>query len=311
MAEIELSVVIPAYNEERNIRPLYFQLKKVLDNLNKTYEIIFVDDGSTDKTFDVLKKLNEKDKSVRIIRFQKNFQKAAALSAGFKKANGKIILTLDADLQDDPSEIPRFLDKINSGYDLVVGWRYKRKDSITKKAASKIFNFLVRITTKVKLHDFDCNFRAMKKEIINNLDIYGGTYRYIPLLIASKGYDTTEIKIKHYKRAHGKSKYGFNRIFTGVLDLLTINFLLTYTRKPLHLFGTLGTLFSFIGVVSGVYLLYIKYTLNQAIGHRPLLIFTILLIVLGIQFFSIGLLGEMISNINQKPDNQYIIRREI
>jgi len=308
---MDISIVIPAYNEEKNIEPLYFQLKKVLDSLNRKYEIIFVDDGSTDRTPVIIKKIIQKDRKVRIISFQRNFEKAAALSAGFEKANGKVILTLDADLQDDPSEIHKFLDKINQGYDLVVGWRHKRKDSLSKKTISKTFNLLVRTLTNVKLHDFDCNFRAIRREVIKHLGLYGGLYRYLPLLAVSKGFKTTEIKVKHNPRKYGKSKYGIKRIYTGIFDLITINFLLSYTKKPLHLFGMLGSLFTFTGVVIGLYLLYLKYFLSKLIGNRPLLIFTILLIVLGIQFISIGLLGEMIVNISQKPTNQYIIKEEL
>lgn len=308
---VELSVVIPAYNEVGNIEPLYLKLKKVLDNTTKEYEIIFVDDGSTDGTFDVVEKLHKKDKKVRGIKFQRNFQKAAALSAGFSEAKGDVIITLDADQQDDPGEIPKFLEKLKQGYDLVVGWRYKRKDRITKKISSKVFNFLVRKFTNIKLHDSDCNFKAIQKKVIKDLNLYGGLYRYIPSLAASKGFKIDEVKVIHHKRKYGKSKYKHKRLLGGTLDLITTKFLLDYTKRPLHLFGMLGGLFTLVGFIAGVYLAVIKFLLGQSIGNRPLLLLAVLLIVLGMQFVSIGLIGEMIASRQQKQEKQYVIKREL
>ena len=309
--KIQLNIIIPAYNEEKSMFPLYDMLTSVLKRLNKAYEIIFIDDGSTDNTFRNLKKINEKDKNVRLIQFMGHFEKAAALSAGFSKTRGDVIITMDSDLQDDPEEIPRFLKKLDEGYDLVVGWKYKRKDPLTKVIASKVFNFFVRIATKINVHDSDCNFRAIKKEVLKNISVYSGLYRYIPSIANSKGYKVGEIKIAHHPRKYGKSKYGFGRIFGGLLDLLTIKFLLSYNRRPLHLFGGIGILFSALGFIVGFYLLYLKYFFDSPIRDRPLLILALLLIVLGIQFISIGLIGEMVVNTSQRDKDQYIIKREL
>ena len=306
---VDISVVIPAYNEEKSIKPLYNELKEVLEKLNKTYEVIFVDDGSTDKTLEVLEDLYKKNKNVKVITFKKNFGKAAALSAGFEHAEGKVILTMDADLQDSPTEIPRFLEKIEQGYDLVVGWKYPRKDPLTKIMLSKIFNSLVRLLTKIKLHDSDCNFRAMKKEVLDDLHLYGGLYRYIPSIAFWKGYKICEIKVQHRKRKFGKSKYGISRVFKGFFDLLTIKFLISFSTSPLHLFGTLGFFLLSIGLISGFYLLYLKYFLKQLIGNRPLLILCLVCIISGVQFITFGLIAEMLTYMNLRKEKKYTINK--
>lgn len=309
--KLDLSVVIPAFNEEDNVALLYTSLKKILDASAKSYEIIFVDDGSTDSTFKELEKICNKDSNVRVIQFRDNFAKAAALSAGFSKAKGKLILTMDADLQDDPEEIPKFLEKINEGYDLVVGWKHKRKDPITKIIASRVFNFLVRILTRIKLHDSDCNFRIMKREIVENMNIYGGLYRFIPSLARSLGYKIGEVKVKHHARKYGKSKYGAGRLFGGFFDLLTIKFLISFRRRPLHLFGGIGAMLFSVGFLIGLYLLYLKYVLGQLIGDRLLLMLAVLLLILGIQSISTGLLGEMVTSTSLKSEKQYTVKKEL
>ena len=308
---IELSIIIPAYNEAKNVTLLKNRLTIVLDKIDKkNHEIIFIDDGSKDKTYQELKELHKKDKKVKIIRFKRNFGKAAALSAGFELAKGKLILTMDADLQDDPREIPRLLNKLGKGYDLVVGWKYKRKDPyITKVIPSKIFNFLVRKLTKIKLHDSDCNFRLMKKEVLDNLAIYGGLYRYIPSLTASKGYRIGEIKVRHNPRKHGKSKFGFTRLFKGTFDLITIKYLISYSQSPLYFFGGIGLFFESIGFILGLYLLHVKLILKELIGTRPLLFLVILLIILGIQLISLGLIAEMIVHTHKKSN--YLIKNTL
>lgn len=304
---MKLSVIIPAYNEGGNIIPLYERLKEVLAKHN--YEIIFVDDGSTDNTFD--KMMGIKDEKVRCISFMRNFGKAAALSSGFDNSKGNVIITMDADLQDDPSEIPKLLEKLNEGYDLVVGWKYPRVDSLTKKIASKIFNFMVRRLTKIKLHDSDCNFRVMRREVVDNLNIYGGLFRYIPSLAHWKGFKITEVKVKHNKRFSGKTKYkGFRRLISGFLDLITIKFLISYRTSPIHLFGFIGLSFSFLGFVLGLYLLYEKYVTGLAIGNRPLLFLTLLLILVGIQFVLFGLLGELVTSNISKSSKNYFIKKK-
>jgi len=286
-----LSIVIPTYNEEKNIPILYKELKSVLNEYQ--YEIIFVDDGSSDNTFPIIKSVAQKDKKVKLISFKRNYGKSAALSAGFENAKGDIIITLDADLQDDPKEIPRFIEKINQGYDLVSGWKFKRKDSLTKIISSRFFNFLTSMLTKVKIHDINCGFKAYKKEVLKNINIYGELHRYIPVLAFWKGYKIGEIKVEHHPRMYGKSKYGATRLFKGFLDLITVKFLMSYGSRPLHLFGLIGMLCFLLGAIIGLYLTYLRF-LNYKIGDRPLLMLAVLLIVLGVQFISLGLLGEMI-----------------
>tara|TARA_Y100000310_G_C20703195_1_gene832032 strand:- start:8060 stop:9004 length:945 start_codon:yes stop_codon:yes gene_type:complete len=310
MKQLYISVVIPTYNEGENVIPIYNHLTKVLKKIDKNYELIFIDDGSTDNTLSKLKKLRNLDKKVKIITFTKNFKKASALSVGLARASGKVIITMDADLQDDPSEIPRLLGKMQQGFDMVIGWKYPRKDPLHKILSSKIFNLLVRMATKLKIHDCDSNFRVIKKEVVPHLELYSGLYRYIPVIAKQKGFNVGETKVKHRLRLHGKSKYGMGRLFTGFFDLITIKFLLEYNKRPLHFFGGLGSIFLSLGFISGIYLLYLKFILNETIGQRPLLILTILLIFLGMQFISIGLIGEMIANNNQKKKDEYVIKEE-
>ena len=304
----ELSIVIPVLNEEKNIPILVDRIKGVMSGVDSNYEIIFVDDGSTDGTFNVLKSLYEKNIVHKVIEFRRNFGKSAALSAGFKYVEGNIIITMDGDLQDDPVEIPNFIEKVNEGYDLVVGWKFNRKDPLSKTIPSKIFNKLTSALTGLEIHDFNCGFKAYKKDIVKNLKIYGELHRYIPVLAHWMGYHVCEIKVKHHARKYGKTKYGISRLIKGFLDLITITFLTQYTKRPLHLFGAIGLLSTFVSFILGLYLLYIKYGLGLKIGDRPLLLLVILLAVLGIQLISIGLLGEMIANIAQQSEEGYSIK---
>lgn len=291
-----LSIVIPVYNEEENILPLYEKLKNDLSALNKTYEILFVDDGSKDNTFTKLKEIQADDDHIRIIKFRKNFGKAAALNTAFRKVEGNIIITMDGDCQDDSAEIQKFIDKIEEGYDLVSGWKYPRNDPITKTAPSKIFNKLTCWMTGVYLHDFNCGFKAYKKEVTDALHLYGELHRYTPILADYYGFKIAEIKVKHHPRKYGKSKYGVKRIMKGFLDLITVKFLTSYMSRPLHVFGVPGILSVLVGFLIGIYLVFQWYFQNVILSERPLLLLSILLILLGLQFFSIGLLGEMISS---------------
>lgn len=306
---VELSVIIPAYNEERNLSPLYNELTAVLGEANMSYELIFIDDGSRDQSLKVLRDIGKRDKKVRVMSFQGNFKKAAALMAGFEAARGKIILTLDGDLQDNPKEIPRFLAKLNEGYDLVAGWKFKRQDSWNKVIPSRVFNALIRWLFGLRIHDNDCNFRLMKREVIEHLNLYGGMYRYIPVLACTKGFRVGEIKVEHLPRLYGKSKYGTGRLFKGAFDLLALKFLTQYGQSPLHFFGYLGGAFFSLGTIFGAYLTFIKFFFGEHIGSRPLLLLAILLILLGVQFFSLGLLGEMI--VSQSKRKGYIIKERI
>ena len=305
--EKDISIVIPLFDEEANIEKLYGQLKTVLQDLNKEYELIFIDDGSTDNSFSILQDFHEKDKTVKVVQFRRNFGKSAALSVGFKYAKGKIIVTMDADLQDDPREIANFIKKLDEGYDIVSGWRFERKDSFSKTLPSKLFNYLTSLLTGIKIHDFNCGFKVCKKEVIENINIYGELHRYIPVLAHWRGYKVGEIKVRHYPRGGGSSKYGIGRLFRGFTDLLTVLFLTRYARRPLHLFGAVGVLFFSIGVIINLYLLLLKL-LGYGIGERPLLFLGVLLTVIGFQIISTGLIGEMIVAMRSKSDEDYVIK---
>ena len=304
--KVEISVVIPAYNEEESITPLYRELKSVLESIKKRHEIIFVDDGSTDRTFELLEKIRKKDKSVKVIQFQRNFGKSEALSAGFEMSSGEYIITMDADLQDEPSEIPNFLNNIGD-YDLMVGWRYKRKDKISKKAVSRLFNYLIKLLTGVNIHDSNCGYKMYKRKVIENIELYGELHRYIPSLAYWKGFNVGEIRIKHNKREFGKSKYNTSRLLRGFLDLITVKFLISYSNRPLHLFGGMGILLTLSGlaIIAGMYLR--KFIFGVLIGSRPyLFIIGILSVILGIQFISLGLLGEVI--VGKLKSKKYITK---
>ncbi len=285
-----LSIVVPVYNEEENVRPLYTQIRDTLSSTGISYEIIFIDDGSKDKTFDNIRDVGAEN--VRVIRFQKNYGKSAALSCGFKSAKGKVIITMDGDLQDDPREIPRFLAELEK-YDMVSGWKYHRKDPLTKTLPSRVFNKLTRWITGVNIHDFNCGYKAYHERVARNVNLYGEMHRYIPALAAWKGYSVGEIAVDHRPRMHGKSKYGMTRLIKGLLDLITVKFLISYSRRPLHLFGAIGFLISALGGAACLYLLYL-WARGISIGDRPLLMLGTLLIFIGIQFISIGLIGELI-----------------
>lgn len=304
----EFSVVIPVYNEGENLNSLYNELKSVLESLGRAYEIILVDDGSTDGSFLILEKLHGQDHNVKAIQLRRNFGKTAALSAGFTSAQGKIIITMDADLQDDPREIPNFIKKLNEGYDLVSGWRFKRQDPISRTFPSRLFNFLTAALTGLKVHDFNCGFKAYRREVIEGLDLYGELHRYIPALAHWKGFKVGEIKIGHRPRIHGKSKYGVERLFRGLTDLLTVMFLTKYMKKPLHLFGAVGMLLLLMGFAINIYLA-ILWFLGQGIGTRPLLFLGVLLMLVGFQIVSTGLIGEMIVSTTDKGEKGYVVRK--
>jgi glycosyltransferase involved in cell wall biosynthesis len=297
---MDLSFIIPVYDEKDSIGLLY---NEIISNLNsKTYEIIFIDDGSSDGSFEEMNKLAQKDSCVKVIKFRSNFRKAAALQTGFNQAEGDIIFTLDADLQDNPKEIPRFIEKIEEGYDLVTGWKKKRRDPIGKTFPSRIFNTITSLTFGLKLHDYNCGFKAYRKELVKELDIYGEMHRYIPALAYAKGFRVTEIPVEHRPREYGKSKYGKERYIRGFLDLLTVKLVTGFTSSPLYLFGRLGIFFTFLGIITGVYLTVMKYAFMQSLRDRPLLFLAILLIMVGLQFISVGLLGELI--VHQSRDSK-------
>ena len=292
---IDLSVVVPLYNEEPNLMPLYHELRAALDKLDLAHEIIFVNDGSTDGSSAVLETLCGTDESVAVVEFRRNFGKAMALSAGFSEARGDIVITLDADLQDNPVEIPRFVERIREGYDLVSGWKFERRDPISKTLPSKVFNAVVARSTGLALHDFNCGFKAYSRPLVDNLNIYGELHRYIPALAFGDGFKVTELAVDHRPRLHGKSKYGWERFTRGMLDLLTVMFITRYMKKPLHFFGSIGLMMMALGMVINSYLAVIWF-MGESIGRRPLLNLGVLLMVLGVQFVSTGLIGEMLTH---------------
>ena len=293
-----LSVVIPTYNEENNVNPLYLTVKSVFNNLNEKYEIIFVDDGSIDNTFKNLKKIANTDKKVKIIRFDKNYGQSAALSAGFKDSKGNIIITLDSDLQNDPADIPKLLKKLNEGFDVVCGWRKKRFDNISKKFPSIISNFLASHLMGLRIHDFGCTLRVYRKKVVDDMSVYGEIHRYIPALAMLDGYSVTEMEVKHHSRKYGKSKYKTFRILKGLSDLIILAFLKWFGTRPTYVFSILGITVSMIGVLSLLYLLLTALIrLNFNVFNRISFFISILMILSGIQFIIMSILSDMITKI--------------
>jgi len=311
---MDISVVIPIYNEEENLPILYEKLKNVLDRLNKEYEIIFVNDGSTDNSWNIIKQLAEKDKRVIGVNFRRNFGQTAAMSAGFETARGDIIITMDGDLQNDPEDIPKLLEKIDEGYDIVSGWRKNRKDAfLSRTLPSRIANALISKVTGVHLHDYGCSLKAYKSEIAKNLDFYGEMHRFLPALSKAIGAKITEIPVNHHPRIYGKSKYGISRTFKVILDLLLVKFLLDYRTKPLRIFGGMGFILSLIGFFILSYLVCIKLCFGHSIGNRPLLTFGVLFFLTGIQLISTGIVAELITRTYYESQGKrpYIIKEII
>lgn len=306
---MDISIVIPLLNEEESLQELVERIVGQLAALKKEYEILFIDDGSTDSSFDVMLKLKEKYPSIRILQFRKNFGKSAALSEGFKRANGEFVITMDADLQDDPAEIPNLIAKLEQGYDLVSGWKKVRHDPIGKTVPSKLFNFTTRKLTGIKIHDFNCGLKAYRKEVIKAIPVYGELHRYLPVLAHWQGFKVGEIVVQHHARKFGVSKFGIRRFFSGFFDLMTVLFITRYRQKPLHLFGFLGLVSSVIGFGILAYLSILWFQ-GYGIGHRPLLFLGVLLVIVGSQSFSLGLIGEMITNTRDNTI-KYAVREEI
>lgn len=295
---LELSVIIPIFDEEENIEPLYSELKSTLDSLNKPYEIILVDDGSQDNSFNILKTIARQDKTVKAIRFGRNYGQTAALAAGFKYAQGDILVTMDGDLQNDPQDIPHLLSKMQEGYDVVSGWRKKRKDPLfTKKIPSWIASWLISVITGVHLHDYGCTLKAYKKEAVKNVTLYGEMHRFLPALASWNGVSIAELPTRHHARRHGKTKYGLSRITRVILDLITVKFLLSFSTKPIQLFGGWGFLSLFFGGISGLAVILMKILQNKDMTGNPLLYLTFLFLVIGVQFIMMGLLGEILARI--------------
>ena len=299
----QISFVIPAKDEEKSVAPLYTQIVSEIRKLHKSYEIIFIDDGSADSTFNEMAKLHKKDKSVKVIRHRGNFGKSIALQSGFDESNGEIIITMDADLQDDPKEIPNFIKKIEEGHDLVSGWKKRRFDPLTKTIPSKLGNWLTRKLTGIKIHDLNCGFKAYRKRVLTDIHLYGELYKFIPVLVAHQNFKVTEIIVAHKPRRFGRSKFGIERNIKGVLDLITVVFLTGYIRRPGHFFGFWGIVSFFIGFLIGIYITYLRITTGTIQYRQPLLFLGMLLMIIGIQLISTGLVAEMIVNLNQKDSS--------
>lgn len=297
-----ISAVVPAYNEEESLRELYPLLSSSLAKLDKDYEIVFVDDGSTDSTLEILKRFASKDNHVRIFSFRKHRGKADALMIGFRMAKGDYIFTLDADLEDKPSEMPKLYKKIHEGYDAVVGWRKNRKHSFGRIISSKFSNSIISLLWGFKLHDHNCGLKVFTKDAVRSLDLYGGLYRFMLLLVYLKGFKVTEVEVVHQNRKYGKSKYGFFRLWKDVPDALTIFFLTKFGERPLHFFGFIGGIISGIGMIILLYLSVLHFQ-GQTIGNRPLLTFGLLLVIAGFQVLFTGLLADLILHISQNESS--------
>jgi glycosyltransferase involved in cell wall biosynthesis len=288
-----ISVVAPLYNEASTVAELYAQVQAALEG--SRWELVYVDDGSTDDSYARLAELHDAHANVRVVRHRRNFGKAAALSAGFAVARGEILVTIDADLQDDPAEIPQLLAKLNEGYDLVSGWKCTRRDPFARRLFSKIYNGTTALVTGVQLHDMNCGLKAYRAEVLRNVRLYGDMHRFVPVLAHHLGFRTAEIAVNHRPRVAGKSRYGFERYTRGLFDLLTVAYLGRYRYRPLHFFGGIGLLLSAIGSIVLLYLTAIKIG-GTAIGGRPLLMLGVVLLVVGVQFFSLGLVGELLTS---------------
>ncbi len=309
-----ISVVIPLYNEEESVPQLYEELTATLEATGHPYEIIVVDDGSSDSSFDHLQRLHELDPRLKVIRFRRNFGQTAAFAAGFDAARGDVIVTLDADLQNDPADIPRLLTKANEGYDVVSGWRVKRRDPFHRRLPSQVANWLISRVTGVRLHDYGCSLKVYRREVVKNIRLYGELHRFIPAIASWMGVSIAEIPVNHRPRSFGRSKYGtVTRTVKVFLDLLTVRFLLSYATRPIHVFGGLGLLAVGAGSALGLYLTYVKLVLREDIGNRPLLTLAVLLMIVGVQMISMGLLGELVVRTYHESQDKpiYVVREKL
>lgn len=306
-----VSIVVPGLNEAQSLAELARRIHEALGH-EESYEILFVDDGSTDNTWEVISSLHERDPRIRGLRLRRNFGKAMALAAGFREAGGEVIVMMDADLQDDPADLPKFLEQIRSGLDVVVGWKVQRRDPWSRRLASKIFNGTVANFTGIRLHDMNCGFKAYRRVVVETVPIYGDLFRFIPVLAAADGFRVGEVPVNHHPRAYGGSRYGLERVLRGFFDLLSVLFLTRYARKPMHLFGLLGLL---IGLVGGGLFTYlgILWFLGHGIGGRPLLLLSVMLMVMAVQLISLGFIGEFLTYQNQKRAyrDQHPIREKL
>jgi len=300
--EVFLSVVIPVFNEEESLPPLCAKLREALEPLQQSYEIIFIDDGSTDDSFAVIQKLSGEYQGIRAVRFRRNYRKAVALATGFKEARGQVVITMDADLQDDPDEIPHLLQKLDEEFDLVSGWKKKRHDPLSKTLPSRVFNKVTSMVCGIRLHDFNCGLKAYRREVCEDAlpYLYGELYRFLPAIAHWAGYRVGEIPVQHHPRRFGYSKFGTKRLLNGFLDLMTITFVVRFMTTPMHIFGSLGLLSTLAGSLVCAYVALLRFEHGNIQNRHPLLLLGVLLIIVGIQSFSTGLLGDMIASMNQR-----------
>jgi glycosyltransferase involved in cell wall biosynthesis len=307
-----LSIVVPALNEEKSISELYFSIAQAMEGLDEiAYEIIFIDDGSTDGTLGAMEKLAGDDDRLQIVSFRTNMGKAAGYSVGFRIAQGEVVVTMDADLQDDPSEIGKLLEKLDEGYDMVTGWKYRGKGSASRALPSRIFNCVVSMVTGLRLHDFNCPLKAYRRDILQDLNLYGELYRFIPVLLYNRGYRIAEIKVENLPRKHGKSHFGFERFMRGYLDLITVLFITRYDQSPLYLFGYAGTLLFILGFVLDAFLTIRGVFFTGKIAHTAALLLGILLMLLGVQIFAVGLVSDLIVSRERRGIEYYPIQKTV
>jgi glycosyltransferase involved in cell wall biosynthesis len=311
VVKVEVSVVLPVLDEVESLGVLHRELTEVLERLGRPYEILFVDDGSRDGSFERVEKLRLDDPCVRGVQLRRNFGKAAALAVGFREAQGDVIVTLDADLQDDPAEVPKLLARLEDGLDLVSGWKQDRQDPRSKTWPSRLFNWVTGFLTGIRLHDFNSGFKIYRREVVDELRLYGELHRFIPALAAWRGFQVAEVPVRHRPRQYGRSKFGSARFWRGFLDLLTVLFLTRYTRRPLHLFGGLGLIAWTVGFTVNAYLTGIWLSGAQPIGTRPLLAFGVLSMLVGVQFFAVGLLSELVLSYQTRSADDVSIRRRL
>ncbi len=309
--KLEVSVLVPVLDEEGTVQELADRVGTVLEGLGRSFEIIFIDDGSRDGTVERIRQAHASDSRVRLVRLRRNFGKAAALSAGFDSASGRLVVTMDGDLQDHPEEIPRMLAALEEGdLDLVSGWKRTRHDPVSKRYPSKLYNWVTRRLAKVELHDFNCGFKVYRREVLERVAIYGELHRYIPVLAHEQGFRVGEIEVEHHPRTSGVSKYGWDRFYKGLLDLITVLFITRYARRPLHLFGVVGLIFLGAGFLINSYLAILWFQ-GEWLSNRPLLLLGTLLMVMGIQILTTGLLGEMITFKNFRRRDSYSVRERL
>ncbi len=311
---MKISIILPVLNEEENLVDMNTEITGVVENMDVDYEIIYIDDGSTDRSFDILSSLREENPNIKVIQFRRNFGQTAGLAAGFDYANGDVIITMDSDRQNDPNDIPMLLDKINEGYDLVSGWRFDRQDAwLSRKLPSKIANGLISKITGVKLHDYGCSLKAFRREVIENIRLYGEMHRFIPAIASWMGVRIAEVKVNHRARVAGTSKYGISRTFRVILDLITVKFLLQYSARPIHFFGGIGLASGVTGFLIALVMMIQRFFYAVPMGDRPLLLLAVLLMFIGLQFITFGLLGELMTRTYHEAQDKpvYVVRQTL